>query len=227
MSKYGLYYKSDSGFHLVDLSCKAMFSKLLKQTLTEPTSVQYWETKLSVGQRGINWRKVFLIPRISKIESYTRSFQYKIINNALFLNKRLFKFDVIELPACSFCGQVDESPIHFFSQCSVTVELWMKLQRWLTPSLVLPDLTLENALLGYMPIISHNGTTAKLVNHILLIFKRNLYEMRSRNVAPSIFYIINKIKQIRDIEYQIAKKSDKLDFHLNKWDLLNPQAVNP
>ena len=227
MSKYGLYYYSHSGLHLVDLSCKAMYSKLLKQTLTEPTSVQYWETKLNVSQRGTDWRKVFLIPRISMIESYTRSFQYKILNNALFLNKRSFKFGVIESPACSFCGQVDESPIHFFGQCSVTVELWKKLQRWLTPSFVLPDLTLENALLGYIPIISDNGTTAKTVNHILLIFKRSLYEMRSRKVAPSIFYIMNKIKQIRDIEYQIAKKSDKLTLHFNKWDLLNLQVVNP
>ena len=149
MSKYGLYYNSDSELHLVDLSCKAMYSKLLKQTLTEPTSVQYWETKLNVGQRRIDWRKVFLIPRISTIESYTRSFHYKILNNALFFNKRLFKFGVIESPACSFCGLVDESPVHFFSQCSVTVELWKKLQRWLIPSFVLPD-----ALLGYMPIIS-------------------------------------------------------------------------
>ena len=203
MSKYVLYYYSDSGLHLVDLSCKAMFSKLLKQTIAEPTSVQYWETKLNVGQRGIDWRKVFLIPRISTIESYTRSFQYKILNNALFFNKRLFTFG------------------------SVTVELWKKLQRWLTLSFVLPDLTLENALLGYMPIISDNGTTAKLVNHILLILKRSLYEMRSRKVAPSIFYIMNKIKQIRDIEYQITKKSDKLTLHFNKWDLLNLQVVNP
>ena len=237
MSKYGLYYYSHSGLHLVDLSCKAMYSKLLNQTLTELISVQYWETKLSVGQRGIDWRKIFLIPRISTIESYTRSFQYKILNNALFLNKRLFKFGVIESPACSFCGQVDESPIHFFGQCSMTVELWKKLQRtvelwkklqrWLTPSFVLPALTLENALLGYMPIISDNGTTAELLNHILLIFKRSLCEMRSRKVAPSIFYIMNKIKQIRDIEYQIAKKSDKLTLHFNKWDLLNLQVVNP
>ena len=74
--------------------------------------------------------------------------------------------------------------------------------------------------------IFDNGTTAKLVNHILLIFKRSLYEMRSRKVAPSIFYIINKIKQIRDIEYQIAKKSDKLTLHFDKWVLLNWQAVN-
>ena len=76
-----------------------MYSKLLKQILKEPTSVQYWETKLSVGQRGTDWKKVFLIPRISAIESYIRSFQYKILNNALFLIKRLFKFGAIESPA--------------------------------------------------------------------------------------------------------------------------------
>ena len=115
MSKYALYYNSDSAFHSVDLPCKAMYSKLLKQILTEPTSIQYWETKLSVGQRGTDWTKFFIIPSISTIESYTRSFQYKILNNALFLNKRLFKFGVIELPACSFWGKVNESPIHFIS----------------------------------------------------------------------------------------------------------------
>ena len=93
--------------------------------------------------------------------------------------------------------------------------------------LVLPDLTSENALSGYMLIVSDNGTTAKLVNHILLIFKGSLYEMHSRKVAPSIFCIINTIKQIRDIEYQIAKKSGKLTLHFNKSDLLNLQAVNP
>ena len=227
MSKYGLYYYSHSGLYLVDLSCKAMYSKLSKQTLTEPKSVQYWETKLNVGQRRIDWRKVFPIPRISTIESYTRSFQYKILNNALFFNKRLFKFGVIESPACSFCGQVDESPIHFFCQCSVTVELWKKRQRWLTPSIVLPDLTLENALLGYMPIISDNGTTAKMVNHILLILREVCMKCVQGKLPHQFFYTMNKIKQIRDIEYQIAKKSDKLTLHFNKWDLLNLQVVNP
>ena len=227
MSKYGLYYYSHSGLHLVDLSCKAMYSKLSKQTLTEPKSVQYWETKLNVGQRRIDWRKVFLIPRISTIESYTRSFQYKILNNALFFNKTLFKFGVIESPACSFCGQVDESQIHFFCQCSVTVELWKKLQRWLTSSIVLPDLTLENALLGYMPIISDNGTTAKMVNHILLILREVYMKCIQGKLPHQFFYTMNKIKQIRDIEYRIAKKSDKLTLHFNKWDLLNLQVVNP
>ena len=89
MSKYGLYHNSDSRLHLVDLSYKAMYSKLLKHTLTEPTSVKFWETKLNVGQRGIDWRKGFLIPRISMIESYTRSFQYKILNNTTIFGQKI------------------------------------------------------------------------------------------------------------------------------------------
>ena len=57
-----------------------------------------------------------------------------------------------------------------------------------------------------MPIISDNGATGKPNS---IHFKISIYEMHSRKVPPSIFYIINKIKQTRDIEYQIAKKSDK------------------
>ena len=47
MSEYGLYYYSHSGLHLVDLSCKAMYSKLLKQTLTEPSLHQF-----SIGKQS-------------------------------------------------------------------------------------------------------------------------------------------------------------------------------
>ena len=52
--------------------------------------------------------------------SCTRSFQYKILNNAIFFNKGLFKFGIIESPACSFCGQVDESPIRHSENKYVT-----------------------------------------------------------------------------------------------------------
>ena len=60
----------------------------------------------------------------------------------------------------------------------------------------------------------------KLINHIFLIFKQSLYELRKQNVRPSIFYICNRIKQIRNIEYIIAKDASKLNFHYKKWDIL-------
>ena len=43
------------------------------------------------------------------IEPSSRSFQYKILNNVLFLNKRLYKFNVVTSPLCSLCTVENES----------------------------------------------------------------------------------------------------------------------
>ena len=45
-----------------------------------------------------------MLPRIVTIESSLRSFQYEILNNILYLNERLFKFNIVDSPLCSLCG---------------------------------------------------------------------------------------------------------------------------
>ena len=45
--------------------------------------------------------------------------------------------------------------------------------------------------------------------------------MRSSRRCPLVFYIINRIKQIKETEYQIAQVNDKLNFHLEKWEPLS------
>ena len=66
------------------------------------------------------------MPRKATIESYTRCFQFRIINNALFLNSQLYKFGLVDSSKCSFCGMIDETTIHFFSECNITLDLWQK-----------------------------------------------------------------------------------------------------
>ena len=45
------------------------------------------------------------------------SFQYKTLNNLLYLNKILFKFDKVNCPLCSFCKSAEETIIHLCSEC--------------------------------------------------------------------------------------------------------------
>ena len=134
--KYSLYWQTESEFYTIDISCKSMYDKLLAKIQTQPTSIKYWEEKFGSHLDEIHWKEIYLLPRSSTIESYTRAFQYKIINNALFLNKKLFKMGLIDSPTCSFCRLVDESPTQYFCQCGVTVDLWSKLQNWLSPHLI-------------------------------------------------------------------------------------------
>ena len=156
--------------------------------------------------------------RKATIESYTRCFQFKIINNALFFNSQLYKFGLVDSPTCSFCGMIDETTIHFFSECNITLDLWQKVKNWLKPSLALPELALKNALLVYILEASENTHITLLINHIILIFKRSLFEMKTRNKPLSEFYIINRIKKTMQIEFQIAISSNKISSHFKKWD---------
>ena len=118
------------------------------------------------------------------------------------------------------------SHLFIFCQCGVTVELWSKLQNWLSPHLILSKLDLKNALLGYTQSSCENRIRVKLINHNILIFKKSLYEMRSCKVSPSILYIVNRIRNVMDTEYQIDKSTDKLSFHFKKWEALKC-IVNP
>ena len=56
------------------------------------------------------------------------------------------------------------------------------------------------------------------MNHLLLIFKKSVYEMRFRSTPPSVNYSVYKSQSQpnKKIEYMIAKDSNKLEFHLKK-----------
>ena len=42
-----------------------------------------------------NWKLIYRIPRIATLETKIRIFQYKLLNNVLYLNKKLFQFGII------------------------------------------------------------------------------------------------------------------------------------
>ena len=77
ISKYSLYSEKDSRIFTISLSCRSMYDKLLHTIKVTPTSVQYWNENIDYLDEYV-WKQIFLIPRSAKIESYTRSFQYKI-----------------------------------------------------------------------------------------------------------------------------------------------------
>ena len=86
-------------------------------------------------------------------------------------------------------------------------------------------LSLKNALFGYSPVTTSNSNNKQveklvLINNIILIFKRSLYEMCSSRTSPSVFYVARRVKQIMEIEYQIAQTNCKSSLHFDKWELL-------
>ena len=87
-----------------------------------------------------NWELIYRIPCITKLETKICFFQYKLLNNVLYLNKKLFQYDIISQSKCSFCELHDETPHHIFYECMYAQNLWNWLRLCLSEKVALPVL---------------------------------------------------------------------------------------
>ena len=66
---------------------------------------------------NFQWKDIYTLPRKVTINAYLRSFQYKILNNILYLNKKLHTFGLSNTQLCSFCKMEEETKSHLFYYC--------------------------------------------------------------------------------------------------------------
>ena len=190
-----------------------MYNKQLKSLIKTPTSQICFEKLLNLT--GINWAIIYMIPQKVTIESSLRVFQYQLLNNAIFLNDRLSKFDPSISPLCSLCHQCPENMLHFFCECQKIQALWHALNDALSPHITLPTLRSIIAILGEWNKLEENNV---LINHILL--KKILYHKRNEPNRLHIIALMHYIKSVEKIEQKIANEKSKLAIHFKKWDVV-------
>ena len=71
----------------------------------------------------LDWKYVYILPRITMPDRCTRYFHYKVLNNVLYLNEKLFSFGVSGTSQCSFYNQNDET-IEHLCHCFAVKALW-------------------------------------------------------------------------------------------------------
>ena len=64
-----------------------------------------------------NWKLIYRLPRIATLETKIRIFHYKLLNNVIYINKKLFQYDIISQSKCSFCEVYDEILHHIVYEC--------------------------------------------------------------------------------------------------------------
>ena len=65
-----------------------------------------------------------------------------------------------------------------------------------------------------------------IIKPLLLSGKYCIYSQKCQNAKPSLKGFIAKMKRIYPIELHIARKGDKLFFHLKKWKKLISIVAN-
>ena len=67
----------------------------------------------------LDWKTIYLVPRIATVDMTIRVFQYKLLNNVLFLNEMPYPFGVSQDSSC-FCSLEEETLMHLFYSCNYT-----------------------------------------------------------------------------------------------------------
>ena len=120
----------------------------------------------------IDWATINMLPHLA-IYVPTASFQKKLWNNVVFLNKKLLIFRIKSSPLCSFCNLCEETLLHIIYECDRIKCLWSALVQYFQKSLVLQTLTPQTAIYGFLDSKNSDYNFKKnklLINHILLIF---------------------------------------------------------
>ena len=199
---------------LEKLSSKELYSLLISAVNHQPSSQKYFDNLFSNVE--LPWREIYLNARKATASSHLRSFNYKIINNVLNLNEKLFQFCKTQSPLCSFCHNEAETTLHVFHKCSVTKTLWNQLSLLFETDLDFPDLIPQAALFGFINESDNNLNI--LQNHILLILKLYIYQLRERGVL-NLNGLIKNVTKVKRLKMKFAAVCKKKTIQLNnKWE---------
>ena len=102
------------------LNSKQLYTNPFKHLLVytnpfKPTSQKHFISEL-FKTGSFDWKQIYFLPRMVTLGSYSSSFQYKILNNILYLNKKLFTFQKSTSPLFPFCKLSDETVLHLFKE---------------------------------------------------------------------------------------------------------------
>ena len=99
---------------------KTLYRELRNRVITPPTAQLNFNTQ---------WKAIYSLPFCSSLDTKLREFS-KSLNRCLVTNSFLNKIGIIPSPACSFCGEMNESLEHFFICCRYTKDFWAEVIKW-------------------------------------------------------------------------------------------------
>ena len=133
-------------------------------TLLQSTSIGlfWWKNKLHLltaedreklsakyHRLTIDWKRVYLLSLLTTLETKLREFQFKILNRIVFMNEKLFRFDMAESDKCAFCQTEFESIEHLLFSGKISSVFWKHVLSWLRDNnIIVQSLKEEDIIIG-------------------------------------------------------------------------------
>ena len=157
-------------FPISDVTSKQIYDSFLCKKQVPPKAQQKIPDKYP--DTIINWRKVYSLSFRTTLDYKLGEFQYKILNNIVFTNDKLFRFGLSQSPNCTFCNEEPESLEHFLSCCKVSSEFWKEVLSWLKENNIVIESFGE---IGLFLGIFEELEDFLLINHVMLSGKYYFY----------------------------------------------------
>ena len=100
------------------LNSATLYEILIDANNIKPASQTYFENIFSNFKP--DWKSIYLLPRRVTLDANLRMFQYKLLNDILYLNNMLFRFKRVDSPLCSYCNEAEETPLYLDYSCLKT-----------------------------------------------------------------------------------------------------------
>ena len=101
------FNKNHQIYCLNKLNSKKIYSILIESSDSKPNSQLYYKNVFQ--NSNLDWKAIYMLPRIVIKDSRLRLFQYKLLNIVLYLPKMLFKFGKNNSPLCFTCKMIDST----------------------------------------------------------------------------------------------------------------------
>ena len=109
---------------------KIIYKELRDRIITPPTAQFKYNDLFEADV--LDWKQIYNSPHRVAPDTKLREFQYKRLNRCLATNAFLCKIGILSSPACSLCGEADESLKHLFVTCHYSVNFWGEVIKWIS-----------------------------------------------------------------------------------------------
>ena len=171
--------------------------------------ISFWNC-LADDMEDPDWTEIHLRNYKCTIDTRFRAFYFKIFHNSIAFNDFLFKIKRKDSPNCCFCEKYPETMVHVFCECEVVIPLWNDMVEIINHK---EDVNFSVSNFDKMFGIQDD----KFLTFLCLIIKYYIFVSKFQNKKPNFVNLLNFIKNIRETEYNIANRRNKLPIHFKKW----------
>ena len=157
--------------------------------------------------------KIFLqVNKTSQISKY-RSFQYKVLQNAIVLNDRLCHYGLWPSNTCEQCSQEKQTAQHFFVKCQKTVKVWRDVVSIFEQKYNCKIDVNEKEYITCVTTEDKLGCIAL----ICMVFKQKMYAAKCMKKEPNAHEIMYEIEFIHGMEKSKAISRNKQNMYNKRW----------